>query len=63
MKKLKNTKANKVKVLAATILGMSFLGYFLGKGNDKKTFLIGGALVGLLISVGTMKTFVETDNK
>ena len=58
MNKLKNTQANKVKVLVGTVLGMSALGYFLGKGNDKKTFLIGGALVGLLISQGIIKTVI-----
>ena len=63
MIKLKNTKQNKLKVLAVTVIGTSALGYFLGKGNDKKTFLIAGAVVGLLISVGTMKIFVETDKK
>ena len=63
MNKLKNTKENKIKVLAATVIGLSLVGYMFGKGNDKKTFLIGGALIGLLISVGTIKTFVETDKK
>lgn len=61
MNKLKNTKENKIKVLVGTVLGMSILGYILGKGNDKKSFLIGGAFVGLLISAGTIKTFVETE--
>lgn len=63
MVKLKNTKQNKLKVLAVTIIGTSALGYFLGNGNDKKNFLIAGAVIGLLISVGTIKTFVETDKK
>jgi hypothetical protein len=63
MNKLKNTTKNKSIVLATTVIGMSILGYIGGKGNDKKSFAKVGALVGLMMSLGMINIFVESDKK
>jgi hypothetical protein len=63
MNKLKNTTKNKSIVLATTVIGMSILGYIVGKGNDKKSFAKVGALVGLMMSLGMINIFVESDKK
>ncbi len=52
MTKLENTAGNKLKVAGASMIAFAIIGFLLGKGSDKKSFAIGGLILGLLISQG-----------